>query len=108
LLVVNSKARLTASQCLAHPWLQNTSRKLAEQLRIDMSLAETLKKDKEEKSAALATDDANKNKAATGIEHKFSSMTYTSPHYCGVCGKFLWGYFSRSYLLSLILFILLS
>ena len=28
----------------------------------------------------------------TGIAHKLEQKTYVSPHWCVVCGKFLWGF----------------
>ncbi len=59
-----------------------------------MNLAETLKKDREEKLVAVAKakDPANSNTTVTGDKHSFESFTYTSPHYCTICGKFLWGF----------------
>ena len=91
LLVVDAKARATAAQCLSHPWLQLTTRKLEEKLRVQLDLEEKGEREREKAKEEGGGEESISQIVSTGVAHAFELTSYVSPHFCSFCQQFLWG-----------------
>jgi serine/threonine protein kinase len=101
LLVVDPKVRLTATNALRHPWMKQMTNQNAANLKIEMALVNTMKTDKQTKETMEGTEKKNPQ---SGLAHQFTRRTYTTPHWCQFCSKFLWGFVCLFVLFCFVLF----